>query len=58
MRKEEAITISLRLPRKLLEWIDKVVSDGMFQSRSDFIREAVRYYLVKMEERSPKPVMG
>jgi Arc/MetJ-type ribon-helix-helix transcriptional regulator len=59
MRKEDGITISLRLPKKILEEIDKVVKDGLFQSRSDFIREAIRQYLLRLSEReNPKPVMG
>jgi Arc/MetJ-type ribon-helix-helix transcriptional regulator len=59
MKKEDGVTISLRLPKKLLEEIDSVVSEGMFQSRSDFIREAIRQYLIRLEERGkPKPVMG
>lgn len=58
MRKEDGITVSLRLPKRIIEEVDKVVSEGMFQSRSDFIREAIRQYLIRLNEKSPKPVMG
>jgi Arc/MetJ-type ribon-helix-helix transcriptional regulator len=58
MRKEDGITVSLRLPRKIIEEVDKVVEQGFFQSRSDFIREAIRQYLIRLNEKSPKPVMG
>jgi Arc/MetJ-type ribon-helix-helix transcriptional regulator len=35
-------TVSTKLPPKLLEGIDKLVSDGLFGSRSEFLRQAVR----------------
>jgi Arc/MetJ-type ribon-helix-helix transcriptional regulator len=58
MRKEEAITVSLRLPKRVIEEVDKVVEQGFFQSRSDFIREAIRQYLIRLNEKSPKPIIG
>jgi Arc/MetJ-type ribon-helix-helix transcriptional regulator len=59
MRKDHAVTISFRLPKKLIEEIDRIVEQGMFQSRSDFVRQAIRYYLIKLQEtEKPKPVMG
>jgi Arc/MetJ-type ribon-helix-helix transcriptional regulator len=58
MRKEDGITVSLRLPKRVIEEVDRVVSEGMFQSRSDFIREAIRQYLIRLNEKSPKPTIG
>jgi Arc/MetJ-type ribon-helix-helix transcriptional regulator len=40
-------TISLRLPKAVIDEIDKLVELGLFQSRSDFIREAIRLYIMK-----------
>jgi len=58
MRKEDAITVSFRLPRKIIEEVDKVIEQGYFQSRSDFFREAIRRYLLQLNEKSPRPVLG
>ncbi|MCI4408303.1 MAG: ribbon-helix-helix protein, CopG family, partial [Thermofilum sp.] len=42
------VTISFRLPKNLIEEIDKIVEQGLFQSRSDFVREAIRFYIIKL----------
>ena len=50
MSPNKGVTISFRLPKNLIEEIDKVVEQGMFQSRSDFVREAIRFYIIKLRE--------
>lgn len=35
-------TLQIRLPKKLLEEIEKLVKSNLYQSRSDVIRDAVR----------------
>ncbi|MFA4662246.1 ribbon-helix-helix domain-containing protein [Pyrococcus kukulkanii] len=39
------IRISVRLPPKIVEEIDRLIQKGVFSNRSDFIKEAVRHYL-------------
>ena len=38
-------TLQIRLPKKLLVKVDELVKSGLFQSRSEIIREAVRKYI-------------
>ncbi|HUX97960.1 MAG TPA: ribbon-helix-helix domain-containing protein [Candidatus Deferrimicrobium sp.] len=38
-------TLQIRLPKKLLAKVDELVKSGLFQSRSEIIREAVRNYI-------------
>jgi Arc/MetJ-type ribon-helix-helix transcriptional regulator len=53
------VTISFRLPKNLIEEIDKIVEEGLFQSRSDFVREAIRFYIIKLREsQRPRPEVG
>ena len=35
------ITISLKLPKKMLELIDELVREGLYPSRSEVIRTAI-----------------
>ena len=42
------VKISIRLPSKIVEEIDRLVQSGVFSNRSDFIKEAVRHYLKEM----------
>ena len=51
---EEMVLISLYIPKTTLEKIDELVKQGMFPSRSEFIREAVEEYLEDFEE-EPEP---
>ncbi|MCI4408088.1 MAG: ribbon-helix-helix protein, CopG family [Thermofilum sp.] len=50
MREEDAVIISVRIPKKLLEQMDKLIGQGLFQSRSDFLREAIRSYIIRLRE--------
>ena len=38
--------MSFRLPKKLVELIDKEISAGLYPSRSEFIRDCIRRYLL------------
>lgn len=38
----KSVTLPLRLPEKLLEEIDRLVKGGLYQSRSEAIRDAAR----------------
>lgn len=40
-------TLQIRLPKKILIQVDKFVSEGLFGSRSDFIKEATRKYVME-----------
>ena len=42
------VKISVRLPSKVVEEIDRLVQSGVFSNRSYFIKEAVRHYLREM----------
>jgi len=51
MRKESSLTvISIKIPMKMLEEIDRAVMEEGFKSRSEFIRTAIRELLAKIEE--------
>ena len=39
------VTLQIRLPQKLLAKVDELVKSGLFQSRSEIIREAVSRYI-------------
>jgi len=42
--------VSVRLPKLLLMEIEEELKKGMFRSRSELIREAVRVYLRSLKE--------
>ncbi len=44
--------VSVRFPRGLMQQIDELVKSGEFSSRSELIKEAVRFFLLHYE--SPK----
>jgi Arc/MetJ-type ribon-helix-helix transcriptional regulator len=60
----ETVTLPLRLPKKLLEEMDYMVKAGLYESRSEAIRDAIRrliesrrlmlephrYYRLRVEE--------
>jgi Arc/MetJ-type ribon-helix-helix transcriptional regulator len=50
--KERMVLISVHLPKQMLEEIDELTSQGVFPSRSEAIRIAIRDLLYK--ERSRK----
>jgi len=48
---EKMILISLHLPRRMLEEIDELVRRGVFPSRSEAIRVAIRDLLLTEQQR-------
>jgi len=42
--------VTFRLPKAVIDEIDRLVELGFFQSRSDFIREAIRLYIMKYSD--------
>ncbi len=41
--------VSIRIPPGLMKRIDELVEEGEFSSRSEFIKEAVRFFLLHFE---------
>ena len=48
--KEKMALISVHIPKQMLEELDELVSQGMFPSRSETIRIAIRDLLYKERE--------
>ena len=48
--KERMVLISVHLPKQMLEEIDELASQGVFPSRSEAIRIAIRDLLYKERE--------
>jgi Arc/MetJ-type ribon-helix-helix transcriptional regulator len=48
--KEKMVLISVHLPKQMLEEIDELTSQGVFPSRSEAIRIAIRDLLYKERE--------
>jgi len=41
------IVVNVRLPDKIIGWIDSLVDKGIYNSRSEAIREFSRLHLIK-----------
>jgi len=39
-------TLQIRLPKKLLKQVDEIIQKGFYSSRSDFLKEATRKYVL------------
>jgi Arc/MetJ-type ribon-helix-helix transcriptional regulator len=46
--------VTVKLPEQILEEIDRLVDEGRYANRSDFIRMAVREMLNKEYEKKPR----
>jgi len=44
------VKVSARLPSRVVQEIDRAVQKGVFSSRSDFLKEAVRHYLRELKK--------
>ena len=42
-------TVCTKIPKKMAQNIDKFVKQGMFNNRSDFVREAIRGHVYYVE---------
>jgi len=47
--KPRLVIISVHIPRKMLEYIDRLVEEGYYPSRSELIRIAIRELLQREE---------
>lgn len=45
------ITVSVSLPEPLKRFVDEKVSSGLYESASEFVREAIREKLAREQER-------
>jgi len=55
--KEKMALISVHIPKQMLEELDELVSQGMFPSRSEAIRIAIRDLLYKEQARKSVDVV-
>ena len=55
--KEKMALISVHIPKQMLEELDELVSQGMFPSRSETIRIAIRDLLYKEQARKSVDVV-
>lgn len=44
MTKETDI-LNVRLPKQILDWVDELVESGLFNNRSEVIRDFLREYI-------------
>ena len=44
---DKATIMNVRLPQEIIEWIDDMVSDGLYGNRSEAIREFLRGYIIQ-----------
>lgn len=47
---QEIHVLNVRLPRDVIDWIDSLVKQGVFNSRSEAIRSFVRDHLAESAE--------
>jgi Arc/MetJ-type ribon-helix-helix transcriptional regulator len=50
--------ISVHIPRRMLEGLDELAKSGLFPSRSEAIRVAVRDLLIKEREKRARREVG
>jgi len=50
--KEKMVLISVHIPKQMLEELDELVKKGVFPSRSEAIRIAIRDLLLREQSRS------
>ena len=43
------IPVQVRVTKKLMEKLDKIVNDGIYSTRSEIIRDAIRKHLHKFD---------
>ena len=48
--KQQIEILNVRLPDEIIKWIDSFVERGIYNSRSEMIREFVREYIEKGED--------
>jgi len=48
-------TVNVRIPRKVVDWLDDLIREGLYKSRSEAIRAILREYVLS-EEKAQKSV--
>ena len=48
--------VTVKMPPALVELIDEYVKKGRFSSRSDFIREAIRFYILHLQQQEEEGI--
>ena len=48
--------VTVKMPPALVEQIDEFVKRGRFSSRSDFIREAIRFYIMHLKQQQEEGI--
>ncbi|HOI18576.1 MAG TPA: ribbon-helix-helix domain-containing protein [Candidatus Woesearchaeota archaeon] len=49
--KNEIIVVNIRLPKKVVGWIDSLVDKKAYRSRSELIRNLLREYVIEQREK-------
>ena len=49
MRRGVAL-LNVRLPKAVVDWLDKLVEKGIYKSRSEAVREFIRSYVLSRGE--------
>ena len=44
---KKVVVVNIRLPSKIISWIDSLVERGIYNSRSEAIREFSRLHVIK-----------
>ncbi len=51
---KDAVILTLRLPQALLQRMDALIDEGVFQNRGELIREAIRRIIIEYEKKAVK----
>jgi Arc/MetJ-type ribon-helix-helix transcriptional regulator len=43
-------TVNVRIPRKVVDWLDDLIKEGLYKSRSEAIRAFLREYVLSEEK--------
>lgn len=45
MPRSETVLVAVRLPKGVVEFMDREIKEGMFNNRSDWIQQVLREYI-------------
>ena len=45
-------TVNVRIPKELVEWLDSLISKGLYKSRSEIIRDYIRKFIQERGNRN------
>jgi Arc/MetJ-type ribon-helix-helix transcriptional regulator len=49
---KDAVILTLRLPQALLQRMDALIDEGVFQNRGELIREAIRRIIIEYDKKA------